>query len=97
MEKKTAQLASLESALTHSEYSGRRLQALRYVAQMHLFEAFGETTLSGLTEFLGVSKATASNILQEFISLGVLEKTSTRPLVCKLSSAGAHSLGLDLG
>lgn len=95
---KKSQLEVLEQVLAKDKegFSDLQISALRYVAQMHLFEAFGETSLVGLTEYLGVSKATASKLLNEWIEDGLLEKVSSRPLVCKLSAAGAGRLGLDV-
>ncbi len=97
LEMKKAQLESLDETLLEMQaiYSGRSVEVLRYAAQMHLFEAFGETSLTGLSEYLGVSKATASKAFSELIELGVLRKVSSRPFVCKFSSAGAKQLGLE--
>lgn len=94
---KKEQLAALEDTLSKQSGGLTELQvaALRYIAQMHLFEAFGETTLTGLTEYLGVSKATASKLLNEGIESGLLKKVSARPFVCKLTDSGAARLGLD--
>ena len=94
---KKEQLTALEDTL--SKWNGNltelQVATLRYIAQMHLFEAFGETSLTGLTEYLGVSKATASKLLNEGIESGLLKKLSARPLVCKLTDSGAARLGLD--
>lgn len=94
---KKTQLESLEEAIPRmgATLTEQQISALRYIAQMHLFETFGETSLTGITEYLGVSKATASKLLNAWIEEGLLEKVSSRPLVCRLTDAGAAQLGLN--
>lgn len=94
---KKSQMEALEETLdkANDDLTESQIATLRYIAQMHLFEAFGETTLTGLTEYLGLSKATASKLLNEGIETGLLEKLSSRPLVCRLTDAGAARLGLN--
>ncbi len=97
LELKDAQMGALDERISHFcvDLSSAQLSALRYAAQMHLFEAFGETTLTGLAEFLGVSKATASKSLNALVGLGLLKKVSSRPFVCVLSGQTAEALGLE--
>ncbi len=93
---KKSQLEAHEATLSQmaNDYSGLQIAALRYIAQMHLFEAFGETSLTGLAEYLGASKATASKLLNAWVESGLLEKLSARPFVCKLTEFGVAQLGL---
>lgn len=94
---KKSQMKTLEETLDkmRDTLAESQIATLRYIAQMHLFEAFGETTLTGLTEYLGASKATASKLLNEWVENGLLEKLSSRPLVCRLTDTGAARLGLN--
>ena len=96
LQRKKWQLGELEQAISRisDTMSVRHVEALRYVGHMHLFEAFGETTLIGLTEYLGTSKATASACLSDFAERGLLQKISARPLVYCLSEQGISELGL---
>ena len=97
LEGKSCQLAALRQSLAQFEddLPERKLETLRYAAQMHMFEAFGETTLTGLAEHLDVSKATASKMLTEWIAEGMLEKLSSRPFVCRLTRNAIDRLQLE--
>ena len=96
LSEKRIQLDRLEKAIRGlgNELDERARNVLFYAAQMHVFSAFGETTLAGLSEYLGVSRPTASRSLTSLIDDGYLEKISARPLVCRLTTAGMKLLGL---
>jgi Fic family protein len=96
LEQKRERLSRLDGALLGMQDAlpARCVEALRYAGQMHLFEAFGETALTGLAEHLEVSKATTSKCLRDLVDTGFLEKVSARPFVCRLTEQGIAQLGI---
>lgn len=94
---KHALLVSLNRAIDalDGSFNERAKDILFYAAQMHIFGAFGESTLDGLSRYLGVTKPTVSKALPGLIASGYLEKVSSRPLVCRMASGGLHLLGLE--
>ena len=62
---------------------------------MHIFSAFGESALDGVSGYLGVTKPTASRSLSSLIAAGYLKKVSSRPLVCRMTGSGLNLLGLE--
>lgn len=77
-----------------NELLDRSQDTLFYAAQMHLFDALGETNLDRLAAHLNVSKQSARRTLAVLEGEGLLTKVSFRPVVCKLSNQGLHALGL---
>ena len=96
VEKRT-QLEVLKMAIEELDgsFSERAKDILFYAAQMHVFEAFGESTLDGVSGYLDVTKPTASRSLSSLIAAGYLEKVSARPLVCRMTGSGLNLLGLE--
>lgn len=94
---KRVQLDDLKRAIDELDdtFTERAKDILFYAAQMHIFGAFGESTLDGVSGYLDVTKPTASRSLSSLIAAGYLEKVSARPLVCKMTVAGLNLLGLE--
>ena len=94
---KRTQLERLKMSIEELDgsFTKRAKDILFYAAQMHIFGAFGESTLDGVSGYLDVTKPTASRSLSNLIAAGYLEKVSARPLVCRMTETGLNLLGLE--
>lgn len=75
--------------------TAREKEALFYTAQMHVFDAFGETRAHAAAEHLGVTAQTVRRIFVGLEQKGLVERVSRRPAVYRLSPTAAHLLSLD--
>lgn len=90
IEEAHAHIRELESRL-----SERECAALFYAVQMHLFDAFGETRMDRLTEYLGVTRPTARKTVLAFCEANLLHKVSARPAAYRLTEGGLEALGIS--
>ena len=74
---KRVQLDDLKRAIDELDdtFTERAKDILFYAAQMHIFGAFGESTLDGVSGYLDVTKPTASRSLSSLIAAGIFRKS----------------------
>lgn len=76
-------------------FSERDRDLLYYVGQLSLFDALEETGTRAAAQHLGVSTPTARKALESLRGRGLVEKSSVRPAVYRLSDRGKSALGID--
>lgn len=76
-------------------FSKRDRDLLFYVGQLSLFDMFEETGTRAAADHLGVTIPTARKALESLQGRGLVERTSTRPAIYRLSERGKSLLGID--
>ena len=84
-------VTSLDSS---GDVSERARNVLYYAAQMELFDAFGETRATDVSEHLHVSRPTARKAFDELVGAGYLRRTKSRAAIYRLTESGRAAVGL---
>ena len=77
-----------------TSFSERDRDLLYYVGQLSLFDTLDETGTRATADHLGVTIPTARKALESLRARGLVERTSVRPAIYRLSEAGKALLGI---
>ena len=78
-----------------TSFSERDRDLLFFVGQLSLFDALEETGTRAAADHLGVTLPTARKALGSLQDRGLVERTSIRPAVYRLSERGKSLLGIN--
>ena len=76
-------------------FSERERDLLFFVGQLSLFDALEETGTRAAANHLGVTTPTARKALESLRDKGLVERTSARPAIYRLSERGKRHLGIS--
>lgn len=75
-------------------FSERDRDLLYYIGQLSLFDTLNKTGTSATADHLGVTIPTARKALESLRLRGLVERTSVRPAIYRLSESGKDLLGI---
>ena len=75
-------------------FSERDRDLLYYIGQLSLFDTLDKTGTSATADHLGVTIPTARKALESLRLRGLVERTSVRPAIYRLSESGKDLLGI---
>lgn len=75
-------------------FSERGRDLLYYIGQLSLFDTLNKTGTSATADHLGVTIPTARKALESLRLRGLVERTSVRPAIYRLSESGKDLLGI---
>lgn len=75
-------------------FSERDRDLLYYIGQLSLFDTLDKTGTSATADYLGVTIPTARKALESLRLRGLVERTSVRPAIYRLSESGKDLLGI---
>lgn len=96
LQQKTASLDGLGQRVDFLDksFSERDRDLLYYIGQLSLFDTLNKTGTSATADHLGVTIPTARKALESLRLRGLVERTSVRPAIYRLSESGKDLLGI---
>lgn len=98
LESKKKSIEGLEGRIEalDNSFSARDKNVLFYAAQMYLYNVLQDVRANALVDHLGVSKPTLRKTLGDLSEgRGLMERTSARPAIYRLTQSGLELLGLE--